>query len=375
MTVKELHREAMKYNDLALMAKQNNSFAEVKYNYVKAYEVEKQAFLAFIGESSEEPTRSILLRSAANLAILGEELREAEKLISIGLAGDPPNEIADELRDLLQQVNFLRHLELHGITLNSNELQLSLSGNQVGHGLIRSDEFLNRIEIIEKLAYRTSDRIRNKPFNEKGRPVKNNVVNFEPYLSVPRAASFAVTIRFGQSSDQQVFEGMDIQTVLIDDLIKNIKLVNEENYLQLSENIKDESYRINFIALTKQLAPDGDRIKLVGFTTTRNNNNEVVALTKVSKDYNVYSTNEETYLLVSDKAIEDKQIEITGTLSFADSKRSKIKLTDEKNKDYEIEVPHSLLSDIVKPYFEETVIIRGIQRGKRIELKDIEKLK
>jgi len=369
MTVKDLHREAMKFNDLALIAKQNNNVLEKKNNYLKAFEFEKQAFILFNSESSEEPTRSVLLRSAANLAMLSEQLREAEKLISIGLAGDPPIEIADEFRDLLQQVNFYRHLELHGIVLNSNELQLSLSGNQVGHGLIRSDEFLNRIEIIEKMAFRTADRIRNKPFNDKGRPLKNNVVNFEPYLSIPRAASFAVTIRFGQSADQQVFDGMYVQTHLIDDILKNINLINEENYNQLSENIKDESYRRNFIALTKQLAPDGDRIKLVGFTTTRNLNTNTVALTKISKDVQVQPTREDLFFPNS-----KKEIAITGTLSFADSKRSKIKLTDSKSKDYEIEVPQGLLSDIVKPYFEETVIIRGIIEGKKIQLKDIEKV-
>jgi len=369
MTVKDLHREAMKYNDLALIAKQNNKILDVKDNYLKAFEFERQAFILFNSESSEEPTRSVLLRSAANLAILSDQLREAEKLISIGLAGDPPIEIAEEFRDLLQQVNFFRHLELHGIVLNSNELQLSLSGNQVGHGLIRSDEFLNRIEIIEKMAFRTADRIRNKPFNDKGRPLKDNVVNFEPYLSIPRAASFAVTIRFGQSLEQQVFEGMDVQTQLIDDILKNINLINEENYEKLAENIKDESYRRNFVALTKQLAPDGDRIKLVGFTTTRNSHNDTVALTKIGKEVKVETLKEEPLLPLS-----NKPIEITGTLSFADSKKSKIKLTDTKNVDYEVEVPQGLLSDIVKPYFEETVFIRGIKKGKKIELKDIEKV-
>lgn len=369
MTVKDLHREAMKYNDFALIAKQNNSLTEVKENYLKAFEFEKQAFILFNSQSSEEPTKSVLLRSAANLALLSEQLREAEKLISLGLAGDLPTEIADEFRDLLQQVNFFRHLELHGIVLNSNELQLSLSGNQVGHGLIRSDEFLTRIEIIEKLAYRTADRIRNKPFNDRGRPLKDNVINFEPYLSIPRAASFAVTIRFGQSVEQSVFEGMDVQTQLIDDILKNIKLINDESYNELSANIKDDSYRRNFIALTKQLAPDGDRIKVVGFTTKRRGNNETVALTRIGKEVQVQATSEVVILPFSDKSIE-----IVGTLSFADSKNRKIKLTDLNNKDYEIEVPQGLLSDIVKPYFEDTVLIKGVQKRKVIELKDIEKI-
>ncbi len=54
--------------------------------------------------TSIEPTRSVLHRSAASLALNCDELRLAEKLIAIGLAGDPPEEIAHELRELLMQV-------------------------------------------------------------------------------------------------------------------------------------------------------------------------------------------------------------------------------------------------------------------------------
>jgi len=88
MNVKELHREAMKFNDLALIAKQQNDMGQVKLNYQKAFEFERNAFLLFNSQSTEEPTRSVLIRSASNLAILAEEFREAEKLISLGLASD-----------------------------------------------------------------------------------------------------------------------------------------------------------------------------------------------------------------------------------------------------------------------------------------------
>jgi hypothetical protein len=48
-----------------------------------------------------EPTRSVLHRSAASLAVECLQLREAERLIGQALAGNPPPDIADELRDLL----------------------------------------------------------------------------------------------------------------------------------------------------------------------------------------------------------------------------------------------------------------------------------
>lgn len=48
-----------------------------------------------------EANRSVLHRSAASLAIECHEFRSAEKLIGRALSGNPPADIAEELRDLL----------------------------------------------------------------------------------------------------------------------------------------------------------------------------------------------------------------------------------------------------------------------------------
>lgn len=53
---------------------------------------------------NEEPTRSVFYRSAASLALQCEEFRETERLIATALSGNPPNEIAEELRDLLEKL-------------------------------------------------------------------------------------------------------------------------------------------------------------------------------------------------------------------------------------------------------------------------------
>jgi phage-related minor tail protein len=51
-----------------------------------------------------EPTRSVLFKSAATLALKGNLYREAEKMASFGLAGNPPEEVASELRMVLSNV-------------------------------------------------------------------------------------------------------------------------------------------------------------------------------------------------------------------------------------------------------------------------------
>lgn len=103
MTVKELHREAMRLNDLALLAKQSEP-EKVLHYYKLAFEKEKQAAYFYIQQSNEEPSRSILLRSAANLALLSNQFQEAQVLVSEGLAGQPPTQIATELKNILEQI-------------------------------------------------------------------------------------------------------------------------------------------------------------------------------------------------------------------------------------------------------------------------------
>ncbi|MEN0051190.1 MAG: hypothetical protein AAF806_29265, partial [Bacteroidota bacterium] len=51
-----------------------------------------------------EPSRSILFRSAAFLAIKAEQYSEAERMAAFGLIGNPPSDIADELCSAMDQI-------------------------------------------------------------------------------------------------------------------------------------------------------------------------------------------------------------------------------------------------------------------------------
>lgn len=369
MTVKDLHRKAMEYNDEAIIAKSKGE--DPKSFYLRAFEFEKQAFILFASKSNEEPTRSVLLRSAASLAIMAGLIEDAEKLIGLAISGNPPEEILEELRDLFQTVNFQRHLDLKGIKLNSNEIQFSLAGNDVGHGIIRSDEFLLRIEAIEKIAIRTADRLRKIPFRERLGITKSKIIEFEPYLSTPRAASFAVTIQFGGTQAQTSIEDGTSQYIVVNDILENITLLNEGNFDQLNRNIPDESYRNNFTALVKKLAPDGDRIKIVGITAKRGNEVIQVPLKKTSFIDEISSAYTRNSV---EKPDEVSIVELKGTLSYAYSKNNTIKLTDENNTNHSLIVPQGLLSDIVKPYFGDFVVIKCKKDKNKMHLLEIDKI-
>ena len=68
------------------------------------------------GETAE-PTWSVLHRSAGWMAFNSKQYRRAEQIASKALAGEPHPEIAEELRDLWEQANSHRHLELRGVEL------------------------------------------------------------------------------------------------------------------------------------------------------------------------------------------------------------------------------------------------------------------
>ena len=63
----------------------------------------------------------MLFRSAASLAYELKDYRESERLICMGLAGNPPIDIANELRDLYDQVNLERNLEQMNLVHSENQ--------------------------------------------------------------------------------------------------------------------------------------------------------------------------------------------------------------------------------------------------------------
>jgi hypothetical protein len=99
--VETLHREAMALVDQAVLARQRGDTAALQEFAKAAFMQERLAADLVADQWSLEPTRSVLHRSAAVLALECGELREAERLIGRALAGNPPIDIANELRDLL----------------------------------------------------------------------------------------------------------------------------------------------------------------------------------------------------------------------------------------------------------------------------------
>jgi hypothetical protein len=362
-----LHKQAMACADQAEEAKRNGRVDEYIAFTQKAFQYEAEAARRVANEISFEPTRSVLFRSAAALALECKQLREAERLIAAALAGQPPTEIAEELRDLLEDVYFQRHLEVRGVTLSPDEFQMSLEGAAVGFGIARSDAFIQRVKSLETLLYRTAERQLNREFREAGRRKKSMTEDLELYISVPRAASFAVTVRLGKST-QLGLPGIDFAADTLNVLLDGIAMVGEGRLNEIQEAIPDEAYRNNFLGLVEQLAPDGNDIKSVGFTAGSDKGGRMVALATPKKELRERIRKS---ISVHEHVEESLPLEIQGVLLEADAKGQQqgiIEVVDSNGVSHKIIVPRGLMRDIVKPMFEEEVIVVGSPIGGKINL-------
>lgn len=360
--LKTLHRQAMDLAETAAMAKLRGESEQAADLFRQAFEYERSAANLVASDFSAEPTRSILYRSAASLALDHGDVREAERLIATALTGDPPQDIAEELRDLLEQVYFQRHLNLRGWALDADEVQMSIAGKAVGYGIASSDEFIDRVQNFEKLIYRTVERKSGTKYREKGNPKKAIRKDFEVYMSVPRAASFAVSLKIGLTQPQ-----LSLDLGILDELLNCLELFDKANDEALREQIPEEPYYRNFVGLARKLSPDGDDVNVVGFTTLRNGHERKVALTRSrGQDHSV------EHMVTTEQPTE--LVTVQGSLRFADSTKGqtgRIRLVEERGKTHDIIVPEGMMSDIVKPLWDDDVVVKGVRIGKSINLEDI----
>ena len=110
----KIHEEAMDFSGKAQVSRiRGANEKEVLTFFREAFRLEKEAAMLLKDEKVKLITRAVLFRSAAVLALDCDEISEAEKLISLGLSGRVPPQIADELRGLKKNIESHRRTELY----------------------------------------------------------------------------------------------------------------------------------------------------------------------------------------------------------------------------------------------------------------------
>lgn len=388
-TPRDLHREAMALADRAALARRAGQEADAVVLFRDALEREAAAARFFESDTETEPTRSVLYRSAASLALDVGDYRVAERLIATALIGEPPDSIANELRDLMEMVYFQRHLDLRGVRLDIDEFQFSIEGEGIGFGIAPAGQFVGRVRDVETLIYRTAERKLNLPFRESGRRKKALDDSLQLFVSVPRAASFAVTFRIGASEQPEFpeFKLPSLPSDVVREVLDCFDLVNRGELNTLEARIGSEPYFRNFVGLAQKIAPDGEIVRAVGFTSSDGAQERRVALTvpktKIArhKKPSAEVAELEALLLpeVAERQLlgmssEGELIEIQGTLLEADAKDAvvgRIEVRRENGAIDRMRVPRGMMRDIVRPLFEEEVVVTAVRRVDGLFLESI----
>ena len=362
-SVKDFHNQAMEFTDRAIRERaRGDEVASLGY-FEQALESELAAIAQL--EASDGLLWSVLHRSAGSLALDCQRFRQAEQIAATALAGNPDPEIAEELRDLLENIYFHRHLDLKGIAFQDSQLQLSLSGPEVGNGVAELSAVYGRVNNSAQLIYRTAERKQGLPFRERGGPPKEIREKHRLLLSPPRNGSFALMLQFG-SPIQPPLPGMSPSGVIVDEFMDLIELVNKSRVDEIQEIIPDQAYLRNFYGLAKKIAPDGERFRQVGFTAMRGGSERSVDLTTPAAE--LPSPN-----LTETPEAPAEPVEIKGILRFADARRGNdnaIQVTD-ANLSSRIIVPPGMMNDIVRPLWDHRVVIQAIRKGRTLTLEDI----
>jgi hypothetical protein len=359
------HDQAMAAADKGKALRTRGNVAGARRAFVSAFNLECEA-IEHLRAKRPEPAWSIMHRSAAWLAIDAGLFREAERMACASLAGMPHPAIEEELRDALEHAQFLRHLEIRGCVLAQNELQVSLSGHGVGLGVARTSDVMSRIEAMNQISIRVAEWLAKVPFRV-GVPSKLEAM--ESYMSAPRAASFAFTLRMGQPAERQISLfpdtdkaiGVDAAAVMRETQACIGLLQHGTSDDQLRARFKSDDYFENFMALMARVAPDGKYVTQVGFTSQRGKKIEAIALRrKISS--------QRRRPLIKDAEVRS----VTGRLRDVSGVATKdaegaIYVVSEDGSKHRLEVPSSH-EDLVKTYYGSIVRVEYLAKGKRLIL-------
>lgn len=155
-----------------------------------------------------------------------------------------------------------------------------------------------------------------------------------PTLSAARSGSFAITTKLSVAKGEQIHLPFIISPEqVIDEAMEGIELVNKGDEKGLRERIQQDNYYRNFVALTRDMAPDGDKIRFVGFTSSRGE----ISLTRQRSKIEISPE-------VGKGKAEPTPLRLVGVLDYATARRKKdaIGLTGEDGQEYIITVQEGL---------------------------------
>jgi hypothetical protein len=359
--VEKLHDQAMQLLDDAFAARRMGQRDE--FLRLAALALESEVEAAELVANDVEPSRSVLFRSAAALAMLLDLPARAMALAGAGIAGRPPPLIRSELVSVIKDSSFrLLLAETEGVTIRPESLTMSLEGQSVGNGVVEKDIFTKKLDTVGKLIRRTADRM----YGLAWQNTSAAGVALRQFVSAPMPGSFSVCVQLG-TDDQGTLPGLSIADATLKELVECFEQLEEGGVQAVRNRIVDETYFQNFMGLARDLVPDGRSISSVKLSAELSNGRRAVNITRTRKAVHVLKPE------ALPPTIE--RTTVSGVLRYADAVAGKdqVKVITQSGVPQTIHVPAGLMDDIVRPYFGLPVVVVGTRVGGKqvIELEEI----
>ena len=154
--INKIHREAMKLAEFGLLEKMDGNYKIALKFFKDAYNLEKQAAMSVKKNIDNEPTRSILFRSAASLAQNAKLFLEAENMIMKGLDGYPPPKIKLQLRNVFKEIAPEIYTEIIDTSVKKWQTKVAICTKNNSKFLIKTfDNNLSNALVSQKITGKT----------------------------------------------------------------------------------------------------------------------------------------------------------------------------------------------------------------------------
>ena len=353
--VRNHHNEAMDTAFLADRARRSGDTERAAELFRHALELEMEA----ISQISEPGGTgwAVLHRSAGWLALGCRRPDIAKGLAIRALAEEVDPGVGGELEQLLQQAFFDQHLHSNDITIEDGEVSLKLVGRLVSAGFTLLSEFDIRASSFQTMIYRIAQRKLNLPYSG-GVPseIRNS---FQAFISAPQVGSFTVSLRIGYANQQRAFLGFLPFGEVLNEFMDLMDMVSRADISEIEDRIPDAAYQRNFLGLAKKIAPDGDRISGVGFTTLNDGYMRNVSIKLPARALPTPA--------VEAQGPGGESFDVSGVLRYADAGArqqglNQIKIVNEGEPSFDLVVPVGLMDDVVRPLWNAHVSARVTRR-------------
>lgn len=304
-------------------------------------------------------TRLVLLRSASELAREAQEYERGLRLCVQALSQPDLWEFREEILRSLDTFRTFEHLRLSGVSLSDDALQLSVSGIEAAPGFAKADEINRRVKDASALVKNARRRLYSA--RSPGKAPHKLVDVVEPYLSVARAASYAVSVRFGYSSQVELDlddtrEDGSIREA-IDEVVRLARVYADGGPSAVKQLVKDDTYASQTVNLLRDMSPDEHRISTVGITVFREGAEVPVALPSKKKfDRPIVPFIQK---IIKNEALPPEEFHVNGKLlegNAIKSERATATLVDEDGSKVKLEYSETELGDVIGNYWKQQVV-------------------